>query len=479
MAYEHGITVLEKGTATTAAITGTSGLQVVVGTAPVNMVAYNATKSGVVNVPILANTYKEAVQQLGYSDEFKSYTLCMEMYHTFQVEGAGPIVLINVLDPAKHKSAFSETTLTLTNTMATLNEKGVLTSTLTVKSGTTALDAGDYTTEFNDDGTLEITVTKKGVSTITVSGEKLDPSMVTAKDIVGGLDSATGEETGIEAVRKVYPKLGMTPGIILAPYWSKDATVCAALQAKVTTMNGCFRVFFCADIDSSDTGATKYTDVKSQKEKQGLNSAYGAAGWLWGKVGDYLIAPSVVMAAKLAYVDASLGDVPYDGLDNQTVSISAACLEDGTEVLLDQEQASEVNGYGVCTLLNMNGWRLWGNNTCAYPSNTDPKDRWISIRRFMSWAANTFILTYFQKLGRPVNTRFIQDIVQSENIRGNSFVARDICAKYSIAYDEDSSDLANGKVAFYQYMSPYPPAENIVDTIEYDLTAVTEALASA
>ena len=60
----------------------------------------------------------------------------------------------------------------------------------------------------------------------------MDASKVTAADIVGGVDAATGAETGLEVVRQVYPKLGMTPGILTAPRFSTNATVSAALQAK-------------------------------------------------------------------------------------------------------------------------------------------------------------------------------------------------------------------------------------------------------
>lgn len=482
MAYKHGVYVTEQDTSIAAPVEGTAGLQVVVGTAPVNLIPYNTLAAGVVNTPIIAYTYKEAVASLGFSDDFKSYTLCASMYATFQVVGVAPIVFINVLDPAKHKAALTATSLAVTDGAATLSEQGVLLSTLEVKDGDTVLAADDdYIAEFNDDGTVLITVTKEGVSSISVTGTKLDPAAVTAEDIVGGVDTATGAESGMEVLRQVYPKLSMTPGIVLAPYWSKDSGVCAAMQAKTTSLNGCLRTFFVADIDSSSSGATQYGKVKEQKEKQGLTSKYGCAGWLWGKVGTHLIPASALIAAELAYVDVSLGDIPYDGVDNRTVAISAACLEDGTEVLLDQEQANTVNSFGVVTFLNLNGWRLWGNNNTACLSTTDPKDRWISIRRFMNWAANTFILIYFQKVGRPISNKLIQTIVQSENIRGNSFVARGICARYEIAYlaDENSAtDLVNGKITFHQYISPFPPAEDIEDIIEYDADAISSALSA-
>ena len=65
-------------------------------------------------------------------------------------------------------------------------------------------------------------------------------------------------------------------------------------------------------------------------------------------------------------------------------------LDDGTEVILDQEQANVLNGVGVATAINANGYHLWGNNSCAYPATTDPKDRWFWVRRFLPGGATAW-----------------------------------------------------------------------------------------
>ena len=188
---------------------------------------------------------------------------------------------------------------------------------------------------------------------------------------------------------------------------------------------------------------------------------------------------SALAAALTAYTDAQNDDTPNVSPSNKTIAVSAACLEDGTEVVLDQEQANTVNSFGVATWLNMNGFRLWGNNTAAYPGISDPKDRWFSVRRFLTWAANTFILTYFQKVDSPANKRLIEAIVDSENVRGNGYVAMGVAARDEIVYNEDENpvtDLMNGKITFHQYMTPYTPAEDIEDIIEFDPDALVSAL---
>lgn len=62
MAYNHGVRVKEQATSLVAPVTGTAGLQVIIGTAPVNLAAdpYKAT-----NVPMIAYSFSEAVEQTG------------------------------------------------------------------------------------------------------------------------------------------------------------------------------------------------------------------------------------------------------------------------------------------------------------------------------------------------------------------------------------------------------------------------------
>lgn len=486
MGYKHGIYQDEIATSISAPIEGTAGLQVIVGTAPVNMLA---DPSAAVNTPIVVHNFKEAVAAVGYSEDFAKYTLCEAISACFQVVGIAPIVLINVLDPANSKFQANMTggTVTIIDGIAKVEEIGALVSELTVKKDAdTALTKDtDYTTSFNDDGTLNIiildTEATEGLASVIVSGKKLDPTTVEAADIVGGVNVSTGKETGLEVVRQVFPKLGLTPGLILAPRFSKNPVVAAAMQAKCKDLNGAFNVNCIIDIDSGLTGARKYADVKTVKESQGVSSADALAVWLYGKVGDVIYSGSALAGALTAYTDAANDDTPNVSPSNKTLPITSACLEDGTDVLLDQEQANEVNGVGVATWLNINGFRLWGNNTAAYPATSDPKDRWFAVKRFFHWTGNSFILTYFSRVDSPTNRALIDAIVDSENVRGNGFVSRGVCAAYRIAYNAEENpktDLINGKIVFHQYLTPYPPAEEIRDVLEFDPEALSAALSS-
>lgn len=241
---------------------------------------------------------------------------------------------------------------------------------------------------------------------------------------------------------------------------------------SVEQINGVFKCECIVDIDSTtEKGAKVYTEVKAKKEGAGVSSEHAYPLWPCFRVGSYILWASAVVAARTAYLDAANDNVPYLSPSNKTISITGTCLADGTEVVLDQVQANALNGVGVTTAINQSGWRLWGNNTAAYPGSTDPKDRWFCCRRFFSWWGNSFILTYIQYVDGPVSVQLVENIVDSENIRGNSYVAQNKCAGAHInfrAEENTATDIISGEVKFHQKLAPFVPAEDITNTLEFD-----------
>lgn len=475
----HGIFVEEEATALTVPTSGTSGLQVVIGTAPVNM-AENPEK--VVNVPFYASKATEAMKELGYCKDFKNYTLCKTMYITSNVYEVSPVVYINVLDPKKHNKAMEEQIAAVEAMQAVIKQIGVLQDdSLTVKVDSETLEKGtDYTLSFDSDGYLVVTMIAGGkgenANSVTVNGNILAPEKVTKDDIIGSYDIATGKETGMETIRQIYPLLGVVPGTLIAPGWSHIPEVGIALSAKAANINGVFQAMALIDLDTSK--AKKYTECKKVKEDSGFTSENCWPLWPHAKIGDLEIEMSAIMAAKLAYTDANNDDVPSASPSNKMVGITGLCLEDGTDVILDQDQASVVEEAGVGTAINANGWRAWGNYTGCYPGDSDAKNIWVNVRRMFMWQANTFIQTYFEKVDDNMNAILIESIVDSENIRCASY-APEKWAGASIEYREEDNpetDIIAGKITFRQSIAPYTPAKEIKNILTYDTTMLKDAI---
>lgn len=475
-AYMHGVRIQENPTSVATPVANESGVPVIFGTAPINLATdpNNAT-----NKLFLCNTFAEAKAAVGYSEDYGSYTLCQTMDAFFKIFGVGPVVLCNVLDPATHKKTYEEV-VSVTNGQAVSTAEGVLLSGLTVKSDANDLTLGtDYTVEFNNKGQVVVTLVSEGVTSVTLTGNQLDASAVTADDIIGSYDTVTGKETGLELVRKVYHLFGVAPGLLLAPGWSQIPSVGIALAAKCEDVSGVFKCECVVDIDCGATGAKKYTDVEKVKTDSGYLSNHMIALWPMVSYAGKSMAYSAIYAAMVAYTDFNNDSVPNLSPSNHGLRINAAILADGTEIVLDTIQANELNAIGVVTAVNMNGFKAWGNNTAAYPDTTDPKDRWISCRRFFSWWGNSFIMNYLSKVDNPANYRLIESIVDSENVRGNSLVSQGKCAGIKMVYNQDDNPISNvmdGRIVFRQYLAPYTPTEDILNVLEFDPSMIEAAL---
>lgn len=485
MAYQHGVYTREQATSMSAATDSTAGLQVVFGTAPI----YQLADLTGVTAPRLCSSYAEAAAALGYDTNFEAFTLNQSIKASFELFGVAPIVLVNVLDPnkAQHVTNVSKPTeQTVTGGSFVISAEQepvpyVLRATLTVSAQTSGdpLVAGtDYTVEYDEDGLATVTLTS-------ATAKALVKVYVTYKAIklTAGKTTVTAAEitTAIsDKLREVYPRFGMTPGLLLAPGYSKDPNVAAVMQGACENINGVYSCECILDMDCGTSGARTYDAVKQVKENKGLTSPHAYAYWPMAQVGDYRLSLSAVMGALTAATDAANGDVPSLSPSNKSLpGVTGLCLEDGTEVILDQAQANVVNSAGIGTVLNLNGFKAWGNNTCAYPSTTDPKDRWIAVRRFFTWRSNSLIQTYFERVDSPANYRMIEAIVDAENVNGNAYVAAGACAAYQCEFrseENPTTQILDGTIKFHLTLAPYNPAECIEFTLEFDPTAIASAL---
>lgn len=406
--YYHRVHTREVPTAVVPPRRISASIPVVVGTAPVHLLPEGQHKP--VNEPILCYTFKEFVEQLGFTDEaddnsmFK-YTLCEFADVFFGKYAVAPIVFINVFDPATHKT-----------------------------------------------------------------GEDADVAKVTATDIVGGYDAGAGTYTGLELVNQVFPKFRVVPGQILAPGFSHDPAVGVVMDTKAGNISGIFSCIALCDIP--DATCTKYTDVPSWKETNNYTGKHTVCCWPKVKLGDRMYNMSCHLAGLIAHTDAEYEGIPYVSPSNRRMMIDGA-VANGKPVHLELPQAEYLNGQGVVVPLNFDGgWKAFGNRTACYPSITDPKDAFIPVRRFFCWHANTFVLTYFQKLDGPVTRRFIETIVDSENIRLNGFKQMEIILGGEMFFYQEenpTTDLIDGVVRFRTKLTPPVPAREIVNILEFDV----------
>src|SRR5215469_5097247 len=272
-AFKHGVSWEDVPTSVISPVAAYPGMNVVIGSAPIWQCTDPVLGPKLVNTPRIYNSYEEAVAEMGYSNDWKTYDICEHMDALFVEFGMYPVTYINVLDPTKAAVVVPPTNFPLVNGQVdTL--KSFIGWTITVAAGTTkgadkttppgansgastppgstpppappgstpppAPKAGnyvlgvDYLLSLSANNTWIVTRIEGGAiptdtSGVMVGGKTPGTTPVGATDIIGGVDQTTGKRTGIEAVEDVFQLTGYVPGILIAPLWSHNALVASAL----------------------------------------------------------------------------------------------------------------------------------------------------------------------------------------------------------------------------------------------------------
>ena len=489
MAFYHGVKTRELATSLIAPVQIESGLPVIVGTAPLHLAtAEDAAEN--CNKAKLIYTYSEAVEQFGYSEDWDKYTLCEFIYSQFALYGMSPCVLINVLDTTKHSEKITAREYTITDGEINLG-KDILMSGFEAASLDVDDDFGDdddteskivykldidYSLGYDDDGDLILNAISGGALTgktrAFLTYTKIKPELVSANDIIGGIDSVTGDKKGLELVSEVFPKFRLVPGFIAAPKWSEKPAVAAVMRAKCENINGIFTAMSVVDIPSDSNGADVYTKAAEWKNTNNYMSEFQIACWPLIKLDDKVFHLSTQLIGLMNSVDNTNGDIPFESPSNKLLQMNACVNAAGKEIFLGKDQADLLNSQGIVTALNFyGGWRAWGNRTATYPTNTDPKDDFIPIRRMFNWIRNEFTLTFWQNVDKPITNRLIHTIIDTFNIRLNGLRAIEAIAGGRIEFLSSENPLIklmDGALVFHIYYTPPSPAENIEGIFEYD-----------
>lgn len=479
--YKHGVTWRDVPTSIIAPVTADSGIPVAVGKAP----SFLSSSPAPANVPRIYFSYEEAVAEMGFSYDFNTYTLCEMMYTYFVLFNVGPIILSNVLDESDtkyQKAPVVDSPFTLVAGRIDTGVADVILSKVVVKDttgATTYVVDKDYVAAYDEDGTLTISVIPGSAigqtAAIKVSYTQVDPSKVTKQDVIGGVDPVTGMGTGLEVIEDVFPKLAVIPGILLAPGYNQDPEVAAVLTSKADNINGCFRCTTFVDVDS--TTVIKPMDVNAWKNTNNYVTNREYVGFPRLGIDDKQMWASTQLAALAEKTDQANGDVPVETPSNKNVKCTkllAGPLDAPIEITFGKSMADYLNGIGVVTCINwIGGWKAWGSNMGIYPSSTDPKDRWLPVRRMTDFVGNTTVLTIYQFVDRPGNRRLIDSIIDSLNLWLNTLVAsgQSLGARVEFIHSENSdTELLNGHYKFHIYEAFPTPAEWIEFLLEFDVS---------
>ena len=452
----------------------------VVGAAP----AHTASDPAKSNAPVLANSWDEAVAQLGFSYDWKKYPLCEFMYSHFKLYSCRPVVFCNVLDYTKSGMKDSaagdgKTAISVKEHQAAIPFAAIA-STIQVSvledfSAALELDT-DYSVLYDENADaclVELLQTGEHYDKkqLYIKYSAVKPEAVEKTDIVEGLS----------VIDACMSTVGLVPDLICAPGWSHDSVVAAVMATKAEGVNGLFRAKALIDADTGENGVRKYSDLLPWKNNNNIVDDDQILCWPMVRMGDYQFHMSTQMAGLMAKVDAGNGGMPYESPSNKNFKMDGCCLEDDSEIALTFEQTNILAGYGVVTALNFMsmGWTCRNNYTACYPGNTDVKDQFIPVSRMFDCVANTLIRTFWSKLDKPMTLRLLDNIQDTCNIWLNGLVSQEylLGARVELKAEENPlTSLLAGVISFHIYLTPPVPAQEIHFVLEYDVDYLTSAL---
>ncbi|CNE08288.1 phage tail sheath protein [Yersinia kristensenii] len=275
----------------------------------------------------------------------------------------------------------------------------------------------------------------------------------TVSNIIGTTDE-NGKYTGLkalltaEAVTGVKPRILGVPGLDTKEVAAALAPICQKLRAF-----GYVSAWDCKTVSE----AKAYRENFNQRELMVIWPDFLA----WNTATNtttiaYATARALGLRAKIDHEQGwhkTLSNVGINGVTGISASVFWDLQEPGTD-------ADLLNESGVTTLIRKDGFRFWGNRTCA----DDPLFLFENYTRTAQVIADTLAEGHRWAVDKPVTATLIRDIVDGINAKFRELKTNGYIIDASCWFDEEANDaetLKAGKLYIDYDYTPVPPLENL------------------
>ena len=479
MSYKHGAygQIVENTVPEAAAV---ENAPIYIGTAPVHQTIGGASR---VNKPTVVMNMADAIRLFGYSDNWAAYTLCEAFYAHFQLKGVGPIIVINVLSPVTHKATTGGTAskTPVNGRIVIENATDIILGSVEVKTtGTepvTKVKDQDYTIVF--DAILQRLVITSigdglGTSALNITYDKVDPTKVTTAEVIGGSDGE-GTNTGVSAVKDVYQLCRMVPQRILAPGFSSEPTVRAAMVANSANINGHFDAIIYTDIPIVSGGNP--VTMTGARTWQSTNNYLGDNEKvffpLWKATDGRIYHLSTLFAANLQAIEQLNDGIPYHTASNTPIPVAGAPYfgESKPGLVIDDELANNtLNANGITTVVFANGWVLWGAHMASYAQGSqDAMNVADTNLGMLQYITNNFQIRRMADVDAPMSVNRMHQIVAEEQDVLDGYLSIGALLYGTVRMDgaTSESDIANGDFKFRFDVTTTPLTKSLTAYVGY------------
>lgn len=455
---------------------------VYVGTAPVHNIEGG---TAYVNKPIAVANIAEAKKYFGYSEDWAKYTLCEAMYVHFEKKGVGPLVLINVLDPAIHKAdAKGNITMTPNNGRIIIPAASdiVLDSlVLTVGTGDdarTKVKGTDYTAAYSIDKKNivigEVTPGALGTEAIKITYDTIDATKVADNDVIGGTDGM-GLNTGMFALANVYQQTGYVPAFFACPGFSASPDVHNAMFQNSQKINGHWDAYMFVDMPLTHDGTALTLDTAAawkaangythENETVYFPLAQGKDGKIYHL--------SVLAAANFQELLLDQDSIPWKTASNTDCPlIENLYMGAGSagRVYDDNTINNKLNKNGIASAAFVGGrWAIWGCHSADYnQTDADQINIAETNRMMLYYLSNDFQHRRPADVDKPMTANDLQTILAEEQTRLDALIKIGALIYGEVhvnAEAQTKSDVMNGDYSFVFNVTTTPLAKSLTAII--------------
>ncbi|WP_322999960.1 phage tail sheath subtilisin-like domain-containing protein [Castellaniella sp.] len=226
----------------------------------------------------------------------------------------------------------------------------------------------------------------------------------TKSNIIGGV-SPVGQYLGVQAFLGAESIVKVQPKILIAPGWSHDQAVVTEMVSIAERLRA---------VILADGPNTTDQDAISYREKFGSARVYIVDPWVkvWDTEAnaDALQPASARVAGMISRSDNTRGfwwspsNTEMNGITGTARAVDFVLGDPNS-------RANYLNENEVATIIQKDGFRLWGNRTCS----SDPKWAFLSVRRTADMINESLLRAHMWAVDRNITKTYVEDVTNGVN----------------------------------------------------------------
>ena len=273
-------------------------------------------------------------------------------------------------------------------------------------------------------------------------------------NLIGGIDEGTGAYTGLQALLASESTLGITPKLLIAPGFSHEPSVLTELVSLAERLRA---VVIADGVNSTDS------EVMAQRDQTGSARVFlidPAVKVFDTSTKQVIVQPSSARVAGLmAKTDAEQG-FWCSPSNREILGIVGTARPIDFSLGDPNARANLLNSHDIATIIQKDGFRLWGNRTCS----SDAKWAFISVRRTADMIQESLLKAHLWAVDRNITKNYLTDVAEGvnaylRNLKSRGAILGGEC--WPNAELNRQAELSQGHVSFdFKFTAPYP-AEHI------------------